>query len=231
MTPTYRSRGLGDKSGQQTSKYILNWPEIKGDALANFETRVREQRARQEKREAAFRQRRPVQLPGNAGVGQPKGDRKGDRGPEGKPPKGDTVTANYVLLLGGRSSSRRQLKNGVETSSSTDPTLPASDWDAELSGGDGVTFETLTGSVTIPGDVAERWVSWMGTDGVLVLESASMFLVEQGLVAPDKFALMLFLAEYARWVAQGHDRNKLVALTRGFTADWAKRTRSLEARP
>ncbi len=93
-----------------------------------------------------------------------------------------------------------------------------------------MTFGTLTGSVTIPGEAAERWVGWKATDGVTVLESASRFLAEQGLGAPDKFALMSFLAEYARWVAQGHDRNKLVELTRGFTVGWAKRTRSLEAR-
>jgi len=37
LTPTYKSRGLADESGQRTNKYRLNWPEIIRAAEKNYE--------------------------------------------------------------------------------------------------------------------------------------------------------------------------------------------------
>ena len=227
VNQTYQSRGLADPTGQRTNTYTLNWVKIRRDAEQAFAEKTAAHHKAKMRREEAYKLQHGGD-PSSAGpADQLKGDKKGDSRPVPAPPKGDRMTPNLVSLPGKDSLGTRQLREGCEASSSADPTLPSSDWNVEFSAGDGVTFETLAGSVMIPGEVAERWVSWMATDGVAVLESASSFMAKHGMVAPGRSDLMVFLAEYARWVAQGRDGTKLVEIARGFKANWAERARTL----
>ena len=226
---TYRSRGLADTTGQTTSKHSLDWPKIQRDAQRAFAERRAAHQKRQGKRADAFTHERLEHPSNNRGAEPAKRDRKGDKQSDAAPAKGDRLSANPFFQLGQNFPREAALETEGGASDSEQGDLASCSWDSEFNTETGIIFQTMTGKVAIAGEVAERWVGWKRTDGTLALESARRYMKQHALIVPDKIALVLFLAEYARKIALGYQGHRLDEMLAPFRDHWESEGPALRA--